>query len=99
MNALAAGLGLEHTRLRRRMMDTAAAARGEDNTTCAADMVALLARARPRRRRPRRACRRVLAGLAQTQHTDIAPRYLPVAAQRVVAPSRASSRASATTWP
>lgn len=85
VNALAAGLGLERTRLRRRMMDTAAAARGEENTTCAADMVALMvALARPEVVPPR-ACRRVLAGLAQTQHTDIAPRYLPAAAQRVVA--------------
>jgi len=85
VNALATGLGLEHTRLRRRMMDTEAAARGADNTTCAADMVALLAALVRADGVPRRACRRVLAGLAQTQHTDIAGRYLPVAAQRVVA--------------
>jgi beta-lactamase class A len=85
VNALAAGLGLEHTRLRRRMMDAAAVARGEDNTTCAADMVALLEALVRADGVPRRACRRVLASLAQTQHTDIAGRYLPVAAQRVVA--------------
>jgi beta-lactamase class A len=85
VNALASALGLERTRLRRRMMDTAAAARGEENATCAADMVALMAALARADRVPPRACRRVLAGLAQTQHTDIAPRYLPAAAQRVVA--------------
>ncbi len=84
VNALAAVLGLAHTRLRRRMMDTAAAARGDENTTCAADMTALLEALARAQAVPARACRRVLAGLAQTQHTDIAARYLPVAAQRVV---------------
>jgi beta-lactamase class A len=84
VNALATALGLAHTRLRRRMMDTAAAARGDENTTCAADMTALLAALARGRAVPARACRRVLAGLAQTQHTDIAGRYLPLAAQRVV---------------
>ena len=84
VNALAAALGLGHTRLRRRMMDTAAAARGDENTTCAADMTALLVALARAQGVPARACRRVLAGLAQTQHTDIAGRYLPVAAQRVV---------------
>jgi beta-lactamase class A len=77
VNRLASDLGLAHTRLRRSMMDTAAAARGEDNTTCAADMVALLSAVARADGIPVRACRRVLASLAQTQHTDIIPRYLP----------------------
>jgi beta-lactamase class A len=77
VNRLAADLGLAHTRLRRSMMDTAAASRGEDNTTCAADMVALLCALARADGIPVRACRRVLASLAQTQHTDIIPRYLP----------------------
>jgi beta-lactamase class A len=85
VNALAAALELSHTRLRRRMMDVSAVARGEENTTCAADMVALLEALARADAVPSRACRRVLAGLAQTQHTDIAARYLPVARQRVVA--------------
>jgi beta-lactamase class A len=85
VNALAAALGLGHTRLRRRMMDVAAVARGEENTTSAADMVALMAALARARDIPARACRRVLAGLAQTQHTDVVQRYLPSVAQRVVA--------------
>jgi beta-lactamase class A len=85
VNALAAGLGLAATRLRRRMMDVDAAERGEENTTSAADMVALLAALAVPGPIPDGVRRRVLAGLAQSQHTDIVPRYLPVAAQRVVA--------------
>ena len=85
VNALADGLGLAGTRLRRRMMDVAAAERGEENTTSAADMVALLEALAVPGRLPERARRRVLAGLAQSQHTDIVPRYLPAARQRVVA--------------
>lgn len=77
VNRLASDLGLEHTRLRRRMMDTEAAARGDDNTTCAADMVALLGALARADGIPVRACRRVLASLAQSQHTDVIPRYLP----------------------
>jgi beta-lactamase class A len=77
VNRLASDLVLAHTRLRRPMMDTAAAARGDDNTTCAADMVALLSALARADGIPVRACRRVLGSLAQTQHTDIIPRYLP----------------------
>jgi beta-lactamase class A len=84
VNDLAAALGLEHTRLRRRMMDVAAAERGEDNTTCAADMVNLLCALARADGIPLRACRRVLAAMAQSHHTDIVPRYLPAAASRVV---------------
>jgi beta-lactamase class A len=85
VNALAAALGLRSTRLRRRMTDTAAAARGQENTTSAADMVALLAALARPGPIPDRARRRVLAGLAQSHHTDIVPRFLPGAAQRVIA--------------
>jgi beta-lactamase class A len=79
VNELGSELGLAHTRLRRSMMDTAAVARGDDNTTCAADMVALISALARADGIPVRACRRVLASLAQTQHTDIIPRYLPPA--------------------
>lgn len=85
VNALAAELDLERTRLRRRMMDAAATERGEDNSTSAADMTALLAALAGPGRIPDRARRRVLAGLAQSQHTDIVGRYLPAARQRIVA--------------
>ena len=85
VNDLAAALGLEHTRLRRRMMDIAAAERGEDNTTCAADMTALLCALARAGGIPVPACRRVLAAMAQSHHTDIVPRYLPSAPCRVVA--------------
>jgi beta-lactamase class A len=77
VNRLGAALRLAHTRLRRSMMDTAAASRGDDNTTCAADMIALLCALARADGIPVRACRRVLASLAQTQHTDIIPRHLP----------------------
>jgi beta-lactamase class A len=84
VNALADDLALKSTRLRRRMMDVAAAERGQDNTTSAADMVALLAALAGAGGIPDRARRRVLAGLAQSQHTDIVPRHLPAARQRVI---------------
>jgi beta-lactamase class A len=84
VNDLAVALGLEHTRLRRRMMDIAAAERGEDNTTSAADMAALLCALARADGIPVRACRRVLAAMAQSHHTDIVPRYLPAAHTRVV---------------
>jgi beta-lactamase class A len=84
VNGLARALGLEHTRLRRRMMDVAAAERGDDNTTSAADMAALLCALARADGIPALACRRVLAAMAQSHHTDIVPRYLPAAACRVV---------------
>ena len=84
VNELARALGLEHTRLRRRMMDVAAAERGDDNTTSAADMAALLCALARADGIPALACRRVLAAMAQSHHTDIVPRYLPAAACRVV---------------
>ena len=84
VNDLGRSLGLEHTHLRRRMMDVAAAERGDDNTTSAADMAALLCALARADRIPARACRRVLAAMAQSHHTDIVPRYLPTASSRVV---------------
>jgi len=84
VNGLARALGLEHTRLRRRMMDVAAAERGDDNTTSAADMAALLCALARADGIPALACRRVLAAMAQSHHTDIVPRYLPAVACRVV---------------
>ncbi len=42
INALAGGLGLRRTSLRREMMDFEARSRGEENTTSASDMVALM---------------------------------------------------------
>jgi len=84
VNDLADDLGLEHTRLRRRMMDVAAAERGEDNTTSAADMTALLSALARADGIPANACRRVLAAMAQSHHTDIVPRYLSAASCRVV---------------
>ncbi len=42
INALAGGLGMRRTSLRRGMMDFEARSRGEENTTSASDMVALL---------------------------------------------------------
>ena len=84
VNGLADVLGLEHTRLRRGMMDVAAAERGDDNTTSAADMAALLCALARADGIPALACRRVLAAMAQSHHTDIVPRYLPAAACRVV---------------
>jgi beta-lactamase class A len=84
VNDLAAALGLERTRLCRRMMDIAAAERGNENTTSAADMAALLCALARADGIPPRACRRVLAAMAQSHHTDIVPRYLPAAACRVV---------------
>lgn len=84
VNDLAGALGLEHTRLRRRMMDAAAAERGDDNTTSAADMAALVRALARADGIPAPACRRVLAAMAQSHHTDIVPRYLPAVACRVV---------------
>jgi beta-lactamase class A len=67
------------------MMDTAAAEQGNENTTSAADMVTLLEALAVAGCVSDRVRRRVLAGLAQSQHTDIVPRYLPNVRQRVVA--------------
>jgi len=76
VNALAARLGLLHTALRREMMDVAAAERGDDNTTCAADMATLMAALARATEVPVRASRRVLHGLGQSHHTDVIARHL-----------------------
>lgn len=46
VNRLLAGAGLSHTRLRRRMIDQAASARGDENTSTPAEAVAFLAKLR-----------------------------------------------------
>jgi beta-lactamase class A len=84
VNALAARLGLTGTAVRRPMMDVEAAERGDDNTTCAGDMAALMAALGCAVDIPLRACRRVLHGLGQSHHTDVIARYLS-APGRVVA--------------
>ena len=66
------------------MMDVEAAERGEDNTTCAGDMAALMAALGRAVEIPLRACRRVLHGLGQSHHTDVIARHLS-APGRVVA--------------
>jgi beta-lactamase class A len=76
VNALAARLGLGHTALRREMMDVAAAERGDDNTTCAADMAMLMAALGRGGEIPAVASRRVLHGLGQSHHTDVIARHL-----------------------
>ena len=84
VNDLAARLGLTHTVLRRTMMDVEAAERGDDNTTSAGDMAALMAELGRAEQIPVRACRRVLHGLGQSHHTDVIARHLS-APGRVVA--------------
>jgi beta-lactamase class A len=84
VNALAARLGLAGTAVRRPMMDVEAVERGDDNTTCAADMAALMAALARATDVPPRACRRVLHGMGQSHHTDVIARHLS-AAGRVVA--------------
>jgi beta-lactamase class A len=84
VNALAARLGLTGTAVRRPMMDVEAAERGDDNTTCAGDMAALMAALGRAVDIPLRACRRVLHGLSQSHHTDVIARHLS-APGRVVA--------------
>jgi beta-lactamase class A len=84
VNALAARLGLTGTAVRRPMMDVEAAERGDDNTTCAGDMAALMAALGRAVDIPLRACRRVLHGLSQSHHTDVIARHLS-APGRIVA--------------
>ena len=84
VNAIAERLGLTGTVVRRPMMDVDAVERGEDNTTCAADMAALMAALGRAAEIPLRACRRVLHGLGQSHHTDVIARHLS-APGRVVA--------------
>ena len=76
VNALGARLGLDHTAVRRSMMDVAAVERGDDNVTSAGDMAALMAALGRADAVPARACRRVLHGLGQSHHTDVIARHL-----------------------
>jgi hypothetical protein len=92
VNALAARLGLTGTAVRRPMMDMEAAERGDDNTTCAGDMAALMAALGRAVDIPLRACRRVLHGLSQSHHTDVIARHLS-------APGRGCSPRFCTTSP
>jgi beta-lactamase class A len=84
VNALAGRLGLGRTAVRRRMMDVEAAERGDDNTTSAGDMAALMAALGAADGIPVAARRRVLHGLCQSHHTDVIARHLS-APGRVVA--------------
>jgi beta-lactamase class A len=84
VNALAGRLGLAGTAVRRQMMDVGAAERGDDNTTCAGDMAALMAALGRSDGISPAAGRRVLHGLGQSHHTDIIARHLS-APGRVVA--------------
>jgi beta-lactamase class A len=77
VNAVGARLGLTHTVLRRQMLDLAAAAAGRDNTTCAADLAALMAALGSGAGIAPEVAERVLHGLRRSQHRDIIPRYLP----------------------
>jgi beta-lactamase class A len=77
INALGVELGLERTELRRLMCDERAIAAGRENTTCARDLARLMLALRGP------AARRTLAALAESQHTDLIPRYLPPGSRRV----------------
>jgi beta-lactamase class A len=76
VNALGARLSLDHTAVRRSMMDVAAVERGDDNVTSAGDMAELMAVLGCADAVPARACRRVLHGLGQSHHTDVIARHL-----------------------
>jgi beta-lactamase class A len=78
VNELAAELGLRQTAMRRLMMDFAAAAdRGLDNTTCAADLVDVLAEVATGARLGKEVTAPVLASLELQEHLDGLARYLP----------------------
>jgi beta-lactamase class A len=77
VNALAEELGLTATRMRRRMMDVKAREAGVDNTTSAADMVALLQELAMGPRLGATVRDPILASLAKTEHFDGIARYLP----------------------
>jgi beta-lactamase class A len=85
VNDLAAGLGLEGTAMRRRMMDAGARDEGRENVTCARDLGRLMAAlvgdaggARDGTSALSRLVReRVLRSLELTEHHDGLARYLP----------------------
>ena len=80
VNALAEELGLTATHMRRRMMDLKAREEGVDNTTSAADMVALLEELAMGPRLSAAVREPILASLAKTEHHDGVARYLPAEA-------------------
>jgi len=77
VNELGRELGLEHTVLRRQMCDERAIAKGRENTTCARDLARLMLAVRAPW------ARHTLAGLGESHHTDVIPRYLPPCERRV----------------
>lgn len=77
VNELAAELDLRQTAMRRLMMDSAAADRGLDNTTCAADLVDALAEVATGARLGTEVTAPVLASLELQEHLDGLARYLP----------------------
>jgi beta-lactamase class A len=77
VNALAAELDLHQTAMLRLMMDLAAADRGFDNTTCAADLVDVLAEVATGARLGKEVTAPVLASLELQEHLDGLARYLP----------------------
>ena len=77
IDALLAAVPTRHTRLRRRFMDGAAAARGVENETCAADLADLLVALRQGRLLGPDATRSALEVLRAQQVRDGLPSYLP----------------------
>ena len=69
--------GTRHTVLRRRMMDTAAAAAGHENETCAADLAELLATLRAGVLLPPREASMALAVMREQQFDEGLPAFLP----------------------
>ncbi len=69
--------GTRHTALRRRMMDSAAAAAGLENETCAADMADLLVAVREGRLLAPRETATALAIMREQQFDEGLPAYLP----------------------
>lgn len=77
VDALAEELGLTHTRMRRMMMDAAAASEGRENVTSAGDLAALLEELTTGERLGRAVGRPVWASLELQEHLDGIARYLP----------------------
>jgi beta-lactamase class A len=77
VNTLAAELDLRHTQIRRRMMDTEAAAAGRDNVTSAADLATLLEILAVGERLGPAVTGPVWASLEKQEHLDGIARYLP----------------------
>ena len=77
VNALADELGLGQTRMRRTMMDQAAAAEGRDNVTSAGDLARLLEELAVGERLGPRVSEPIWASLKMQEHLDGIARYLP----------------------